>query len=1578
MVPIRELLSSAEKQGARFWLSEGVLYYKSPPDGRVPAELDDIRSRKSEVVAFLADARDPGIPPPLASVVRPAVVPVSFAQERMWFLSQLQGFKSAYTMAVAWRMTGALDRSALELALRELVSRHESLRTTFATVDGQPCQRIDASPHFALRVLDVAASDLAGPAPVESAGPDADSRFQRAFEDAIAEPFDIESDMLFRATLFARGPDSHVLLLTMHHIIGDGWSLGILAGELGALYGRALDPSRAAPTKPAVQYADYALWQREWLQGEPLEQQLRHWTAHLANPPEPLALPTLRPRPATPDFAGAAYAFSFDQALADAVRDFCRREKVTLFMCMLAAFKCVLSRWSGQTDLCVGSPIASRTDPASESVVGFFVSTLALRTDLSTCDSFRSLLRSVKSSSVDAFRNQDVPFDLIVKTLQPGRDLYRTPFFQVMFTMEIGADTPLEMPGLQTVSVPVETGTAAFDLSLAIRQVESGLDCVIEYATALFDAADMQRFAGHLRTLVAAAIARPDSPIAALPILAEGESDALIGLPLSANAQAPTFNVLSMFDAHARARPDAVAVVFETETLTYRELDIRANRLAHHLCGYGIGPESIVGICLERSSNVVLSTLAVLKAGAAYLPLDPMYPAERLEYILGDAKAQLLMTQASLAESLPPVDCPVLLLDDAPQRFADRPDTAPNVAFAIDQLAYVIYTSGSTGRPKGTLVTHRNLVRLFTATESSFRFDERDVWTLFHSHAFDFSVWEIFGALVYGGRIVIVPYLVTRSPDRFHDLLCEQGVTVLNQTPSAFRMLMRAAEQKPATARLDRLKHVIFGGEALDPRSIAAWYDMYPDDAPRLVNMYGITETTVHVTYRALTREDTRHAGSCIGLPMEDLRIYILDDALRPCPLGICGEIHVAGPGLARGYLNRPALTAERFLANPFAGDADERMYKTGDVGRWIAPDEIEFLGRNDSQVKLRGFRIELGEIDASLLKVPGISEAVTRVVTLDADDQRLVAWVVGKGGVVLDSRSIAAQLRELLPAYMVPSAIMTLERMPLTVNGKIDLRELPLPGHQEQAGSAEVVAPRTATERAVAAIWSEVLGFQVGIRDNFFAMGGDSIRAVQVVRAARAQNLDCSVELLFQAQTVEDMAKAMLDAAPAPPPPPVERLPTMTPAALDLRAGVVEVYPASDMQRIMIEVNAAGAAHGLAYYHVQQSFRFVDDSPSPEAMRCAVAAMVASQPVLRTMFLRDDAGRLFQAVRSDVAVPFFVHDLSALDDAGRDAEVEHLILEDRSVPFDAFGGRAELLRFHWIRLSSDRFELLMSIHHAIDDGWGNGYFLQCLFEHYRRIQAGDAVRISPAANVFREHIAILHEATRSDRGRAFWGAFELPVSRWARGPDADGPPQPRSASRRLPAGTLHPLRLRARNAGVSLKALFLHAYARMIGQVLGIDAPTIGVVANGRTDRLSDPLNALGLFWNLIPFPTPVAAATGDDDLRAVQRRLVDVEPHANHPLGEIESARGVDALFDATFNFVNFHNLVKFDEDGGPSLLRETSLDRFHYPMNLFVSAGADEQGGVLHVEYEGRIIDGGWVEAWLDAYVERLTTM
>ncbi|GAA4782278.1 hypothetical protein GCM10023307_03490 [Lysobacter hankyongensis] len=1571
MVSIRELLSSAEKQGARFWLSEGVLYYKSPADGRVPAELDAIRSRKNEVVAFLSALGAPETPPPLASIPRPATLPLSFAQERMWFLSQLQGFKSAYTMAVAWRLQGALDRSALELALQRLVQRHESLRTRFATIDGQPCQCIDDAPDFALRVRDIGATTSGA-----FGGADPELRLRRGFADAIAEPFDIESDLLFRATLFVEHAQSHVLLLTLHHIIGDGWSLGILAGELGALYACALDPAVPPPAPPVLQYADHTLQQRERLQGETLEKQLSYWKTHLANPPEPLELPTLRQRPATPDFVGAVHRFSFDRPMADAIREFCRREKVTLFMFMLTAFKCVLSRWSGQTDLCVGTPIASRTDPALESVVGFFVSTVALRTDLSACDSFRAALRSVKSNSIEAFRNQDVPFDLIVKTLQPGRDLYKTPYFQTMFTMEIGADASPEMPGLHATSVSVETGTAAFDLSLAIRQLESGLEGVIEYATALFDDADIGRFAGHLRTFVAEAIATPEAPIAALPILAEGEGEALLGRPLPVVAPAPACNVLSMFDAQVRVRPDAVAVVCESETLTYRELDQRANRLAHHLREFGVGPESIVGIFLERSTSVVIATLAVLKAGAAYLPLDPMYPAERLEYILGDAKAQVLITQTSLIGALPPVACPILTIDDVVQRLADRPDTAPIVPFSIDQLAYVIYTSGSTGRPKGTLITHRNLVRLFTATESCFRFDEHDVWTLFHSHAFDFSVWEIFGPLVYGGRIVVVPYLVTRSPERFHDLLEEQGVTVLNQTPSAFRMLMRAAEQKPASSRLHRLKHVIFGGEALDPRSIAAWYAMYPDDAPRLVNMYGITETTVHVTFRALTREDTLRAGSCIGLPMDDLRIYVLDEYRRPCPMGVYGELYVAGPGLARGYLNRPELTAERFVRNPFAADGNERMYKTGDVGRWVAPDEIEYLGRNDSQVKLRGFRIELGEIDASLLKVPGVSEAVTRVVTLDADDQRLVAWVVGKAGFDLDGRAVAAQLRELLPAYMVPSAIVTLERMPLTVNGKIDLRALPLPRHQEPAGTVEAVAPRTATERALAAIWSEVLDVPVSVRDNFFAIGGDSIRAVQVVRAARAQNLDCSVELLFQAQTVEDMAKAMLDAAPALRAPPVESLPGTTLAAQDLRAGIVDVYPATDMQRIMIEANTAGAAAGLAYYHVQQSFRFVDDQPSPEAMRCAVAAMVAAQPVLRTMFVRDAEGRLFQAIRSDAAVPFFVHDLSPLDDAGREEAVRGLILADRASSFDAFGARAELLRFHWIRLAADRFELLMSIHHAIDDGWGNGYFLQSLFDLYRRIKTGEVVRIVPAANVFKEHVAILHDASRSERDGRFWSTLDLPVSRWPRDPGACPAPQPRCASRRLSAERMHALRVRARNAGVSLKALFLRHYARAIGTVLSLDAPTIGVVANGRTDRLSDPLNSLGLFWNLVPFATPATAGSDDEDLRAVQRRLIEIEPHANHPLGEIESSHRTASLFDATFNFVNFHNLVRFDEDGRLSLLRETSLDRFHYPMNLFVSAGADEQGGTLHVEYEGRILDSAWMEAWLDAYVERLT--
>ncbi|WP_163230237.1 non-ribosomal peptide synthetase [Caulobacter rhizosphaerae] len=919
--------------------------------------------------------------PPLTRQARPERLPLSFAQERLWFLEQL-GVGTSYTMPNFLRLEGPLDVGALEASLGALVARHEPLRTRFAVRDGEPVQVIDPPGPFELTVRDLG-------------GLEADAREAKAQalqQAEIERPFDLERGPLFRAELLRLGPQDHVLLMSMHHILSDGWSLlGIIPRELGALYEAFLEgrPSPLAPLE--VQYADYALWQRQWLRDEALERQLAYWRERLAGAPPVLELPTDRPRPPVESFRGAALPFTLPGTLSEGVRELARREGVTPFMVFLAAFQVLVSRWSGQTDVVVGSAIAGRDRRELEPLVGFFVNTLALRTDLSGDPSFRTLLGRVKETTLGAYAHQDLPFEKLVAELAPERDLGRHPIFQTMVTFNNVPHEDLELRDLSWNQVGGRITTAKFDLELHLFE-RRGLGGVFDYSTDLYEASTIERLLEGLTCLLEGALGDPDQALSALPVLG-GEQARRLAVEWNATASDYPRDrpVHALFSEQAGRAPQATALALGEATMSYGELEARSNQLAWHLKARGVGPEVVVGLCLERSFEMVVGLLAILKAGGAYLPLDPDYPAERLAFMLADAGAALTLSAGPLWSGLG-LEGPAVLLDEEAQAIAARSDQAPPPAAGPLNLAYVIYTSGSTGSPKGVSVAHGNAAWLFGSLKDSVVCDDQDIWSVFHSFSFDFSVWELWGALTSGGRAVIVPFEISRSPSAFCDFLLENRVTILSQTPSAFLSFMKVDRSRLVRSQL---RYVVFGGEALNIPQIRPWLDE-ASNAPVLINMYGITEGTVHVTFRPLRLADCERIGSRIGRPIANTQVYVLDGELGLAPIGVAGELYIAGDGLARGYLGRPGLTAERFVANPY-GPAGSRLYRTGDLVRWRQGGDLEFLGRLDHQVKVRGHRIELGEVEAVLLEQPGVAQAVA-VVREDAPgDKRLVAYVVAE-----------------------------------------------------------------------------------------------------------------------------------------------------------------------------------------------------------------------------------------------------------------------------------------------------------------------------------------------------------------------------------------------------------------------------------------------------------------------------------------------------------------------------------------------------------------------------------------------------
>lgn len=950
--------------------------------------------------------------------------PLSFAQQRLWFLDQFEPNTALYNIPEALVIDGPLDQAALQQALDALVARHETLRTTFVAVEGAPMQVIAAPAPVPLHLHDLSAMpDAAGQAEA--------MRLVRA---EAERPFDLARGPIFRAGLVRLAETQHILLLSMHHIISDGWSKGVLMRELTQLYDAFAAGTSANLPELAIQYADFAVWQRSWLQGDALDKQLAYWKTQLAALPT-LQLPTDHPRPQVQSFRGAAAARRLSPALADQLSALSRTEKCSLFMVVLAAFDILLARYSGQDDFAVGTAIANRNHAEIENIIGFFVNSLVMRADLTGNPTFRELLGRVREVSLGAYAHQDLPFEQLVEELAPKRDLSGTPLIQVMLTLQNAPGGAAEPAGLRMSPIETEIKTSKFDLTLFVIGDDEGLLLDAEYKSDLFEAATIDRLLANMEVLLAAIVANPDQRIADLPIVAPAERERILNAWQTATPDAPLVCLHERFAAQAAAHAEATAVVCDGEQLSYRALNERANQLAHHLISLGVGPEVCVGLSMERSVDLVVGILGILKAGGAYVPLDPAYPRDRLSFILNDSHTPIVVTQATLLDRLPATrrtgtvtagmdELPLAVcLDEDWPRIAEVSKENPVTACVPANRAYIIYTSGSTGQPKGALIPHAQVARLFTATDAWFHFGPTDVWTFFHSYAFDFSVWELWGALLYGGRLVVVPRLVAQAPDAFYDLLVSEQVTVLNQTPSAFRQLIQVEADLAAPKDL-ALRYVIFGGEALNIQSLAPWYARHPDDAPRLVNMYGITETTVHVTYRPLSRADLdQPTSSVIGCPIPDLQAYILDSHLNLVPIGVPGELFVGGAGLARGYLNRPDLAAERFIPHPFSTSPGARLYKTGDLVRIRTDGDLEYLGRIDHQVKVRGYRIELGEIEAGLLQHPAVAEAVVIVraddtPTADEDGEttehkRLVAYVTRQRGVATDDGSAPERTSE-------------------------------------------------------------------------------------------------------------------------------------------------------------------------------------------------------------------------------------------------------------------------------------------------------------------------------------------------------------------------------------------------------------------------------------------------------------------------------------------------------------------------------------------------------------------------------------
>ncbi|MGE0472119.1 MAG: amino acid adenylation domain-containing protein [Nitrospirales bacterium] len=1033
-------------------------------------------------------------------------IPLSFAQQRLWFLAQWEPKSTAYLQAYAWRLHGALDSVAFESALNALAVRQDSLRVGFSLLDDQPIQVIERPRDISIPLCDLTTLSECS----------RENQLQNLIQQDTHQWVDLARGPLWRAQLIRLRSDMHIFLFTIHHIITDGWSMGIIWKELEALYAAHRTGQPANLPSLLLQYADFAVWQRRWLQGEVLDRQLAYWCTQLAGAPSSLELPTDFPRPPQQTYRGNSITFVIPASLTQALKTLSHQENVTLFMTLLAAFQLLLFRHTGQRDILVGAPMAGRTHTDLENLIGFFVNTLILRTQFTAQSTFRDILRQVRQICLEAYAHQDLPFEKLVETLQPVRDLSRHPVVQVMFQL-FGRPVPtFSLQEMHITPEPIPRQSVKFDLNCILRESNGLLRGTMEYRTDLFGLDTIQRLVRHYQHLLEGIIGNPDRQVTTLPILSHTERQQLfIEWNDTARDYPDSTSLHQLFEIQVESTPDAMAVVCEDQQLTYRELNRRANQLAHFLQEQGVGPEVRVGLCLERNIDMIVGLLGILKAGGAYIPLDPTYPEERLHYIVKDSNPEFLVTQDGLLQGLNASELPRLSLDRDRASLARFPVDNPDAFHTAQNLAYLIYTSGSTGQPKGVMITHGAVVNLLLSQQEYVTLDPTDIVLAVSSLSFDISVFELLGPLLVGSCLVLIGREAAMDGAELLKILHSHGITVMQATPTMWHMLLQADHSH----LLGSLK-IISAGEPmtadlahrLQPWGSAIW------------NAYGPTEATIWSTiYEVQSPEDQIP----IGRPLANTSIALLDRSGEPVPIGVMGEILIGGNGVARGYHRRPDLTAEKFIPQSLNSRPGARMYRTGDLGRYRANGNIEYLGRFDHQVKVRGHRIELGEIEAVLGTHPDISQAVMLCREDSPGVTQLVAYVVVEHSTRITPTDLLTWLKDSLPDYMLPSMFVFLPALPLTPNGKVDRRALPIPDPTQQTAGLPFVSARTPLEELIAEVWRDVLKVkQLGMDDNFFVLGGHSLLATRVIaRLRQTLNIDLSLRLLFEQPTVAQLA---------------------------------------------------------------------------------------------------------------------------------------------------------------------------------------------------------------------------------------------------------------------------------------------------------------------------------------------------------------------------------------------------------------------------------------------------------------------
>ncbi|SDU54479.1 non-ribosomal peptide synthetase [Pseudomonas mediterranea] len=1504
----------------------------------------------------------------IAVVSREQPLPLSLAQQRLWFLDQLDHAASvAYHMPAALHLRGSLDRQALQRALDRIVARHESLRTTFERQDGEVRQRFaPADIGFALVEHDLQTLD-------------AETR-QQAVEQLSQEEaraaFDLSAGPLIRGRLLRLAEDEHILLVTQHHIVSDGWSVAVLIGEFNALYA-AFSQDREDPLPPlTLQYADYAAWQQQHLQGERLQAQTQFWKDHLDGAPALLELPADHPRPQMQSYQGAALALQLPAPLSARLRRFSQQRGLTPFMTLLGAWSILLSRLSNQSQVVVGTPVANRPRRETEALIGFFVNTLALRIDVQADSPVEQLLERIKATTLDAYGHQDIPFEQVVEALQPERSLGHSPLFQAMLVLgNTPQDQALELPGLSLNPLAQPTGTTQFDVSLSLNDDGETISGQFEYATDLFDEATIARWGRHLLHLLEAMLDDAAQPVATLPLLDDTQRRQLLETfnPASvALDESPSRFPHAVFAAQARRTPDAVALVGAGQTLSYAELNAQANRVAHGLIALGVRPDDTVGLCARRSPEMVIGLLGILKAGAAYVPLDPQYPAQRLAHMLADSAPRALVRQQGLDEL--PVPQGLATLELGSPTLLQQPAHDPQVKLNFGHLAYVIYTSGSTGLPKGVMVEHRGLRNLLDWYLDDLAFHAGDAVLLASSYNFDLTQKNILAPLMVGASLHLAeePF----NPSAIVAQIAEAGITHLNMSPSAFHALVDADQHEALAC----LKRVVLGGEPIQ----VAMLEKLPLPRPAIINSYGPTECSdVVAWYTADTDLGAyRNRSIPIGRPIRNMQLHVLDAHGQLLPTGVPGEIHIGGVGVARGYLNLPQLSAERFIDDPFSERAGARLYKTGDIGRWLPDGTLQYLGRNDDQVKIRGLRVELGEIEAALAALSGVREAA--VVPRDHQTgKRLVAYLCGEPAAATELR---ADLLGRLPEHMVPSAFVVLDALPLTPNGKLDRRALPEPDQDAYASQA-YEAPQGTVEQTIADIWQQLLGLErVGRHDGFFELGGHSLMAVSLIERLREHGLNADVRSVFGAPTLRDLASALTDASHTAFQAPANRIPAdctaLTPDMLPLvdltadqlerivaavpggAANIQDIYPLAPLQQGILFHHLLG--HEGDAYLVRSLLEF-DDRQRLDAFIGALQQVIDRHDILRTCVQWDGLPQAVQVVQRQARLP--VHSVTL--DSHQDPLSQLEALSDpRQLRLDL--RQAPLMRACIARdPRSERWLLALLNHHMASDH----VTLEIVLEEIHAILHGQGDSLGKP-QPYRDFIAQT-QATPAQVHEAYFSR---------RLADVDSPTAPfdllevqgdgnhiEEASVQLSLELNLRLRAQARERGITPAALFHVAWAQVLARCTGRDDVVFGTVVAGRLQGSAGAERALGVFINTLPVRVQLAGAGANDKVLATHRDLIELLAHEQASLALAQRCSDVPSALPLFTTLFNYRHQRDDSQLQWPGMRILNSAERTNYPLTLSVNDYGDALG--LTVQ-SVRAVDPQRICALMQRALEQLT--